>query len=161
MRPVIKKKRIDPRYFLNETVDRDEDDEGEGGEDEDGEDDKDDEDNEKESDGCAPVNIVKKSKSSKKDKKSKKDKTVLFGEEDLRAMVKEVIESFEEGAKEEGLEEDWARRWIPDFLQPSGKSMPKRTTIDTSKETNTKRAQSSLGGSNVDRKIDKAMSDPK
>ena len=49
MRPVIKKKRIDPRYFLNETVDRDEDDE----------------DDEKESVGCAPVNIVKKSKSSK------------------------------------------------------------------------------------------------
>ena len=99
MRPVIKKKRIDPRYFLNETVDRDEDDEGEGGEDEDGEDDKADEDNEKESDGCAPVNIVKKSKSSKKDKKSKKDRTVLFGEEDLRAMVKEVIEGLEEGGR--------------------------------------------------------------
>jgi hypothetical protein len=130
MRPVIKKKRIDPRYFLNETVNRKEleeifplpsPDKKEGAE-------KGDEDTEdaEDAEGCAPVNIVKKSKDSKKvakgkkgdkDKKGKgkdKEKKVLFGEEELRAMVKEVIEELEEGVI---LQEwDWWKRKAPEFL---------------------------------------------
>ena len=108
MRPVIKKKRIDPRYFLNETVNREKIEEVEpipspGPKEEARE--KDDEEAQ-DAEECAPVNIVKKSKDSKKVVKGKKgngkekEKKVLFGEEELRVMVKEMIESFEENLEE-------------------------------------------------------------
>ena len=95
MRPIIKKKRIDPRYFLDETADRDKLDEIEPNP-------SPQEDDVSEEEECGSVTVVKKTDDEKKPKKKGGEKSakkgdgrkILFGEKDLHTVVREAIEEF-------------------------------------------------------------------